>query len=117
MEEKLTHKILHREKVLAKRELKRKNKAERRNARKNTMSEEHRINYYLLKSTPIDNYDKGLEKYYKAKYAREHKEEKEKIKNAKICLGCPKNNNGFCNEHNEWCSICVNKCIKKINRK
>ena len=117
MEENLTHKMLHRQKVLAKRELKRKNREERRNARKTPMSEGHRINYYLSKSPTIDNHDKGLEKYYKNKYAKEHKEEKEKIRNAKICLGCIKNENGFCKEHNEWCNICIHKCIKKINKK
>ena len=117
MEENLTHKMLHRQKVLAKRELKRKNREERRNARKTPMSEGHRINYYLSKSPTIDNHDKGLEKYYKNKYAKEHKKEKEKNRNAQICLGCIKNENGFCKEHNEWCNICINKCIKKINKK
>ena len=46
MEDNLTHKMLHRQKVLAKREQKRKNREERRNTRKTSMSEEHRINYY-----------------------------------------------------------------------
>ena len=39
----------------------------------------------------------------KKHYAITQKKDNQKIKRAKICIGCESNQEGYCNKHKEWC--------------
>lgn len=77
----MNHKALRREKVLAKRKIQQERRKQRQKEnRKNMMTEQHRINYYLSKqlSQPIDDRDLGLVKYYQQRTIIDKKKEKKK---------------------------------------
>lgn len=39
----------------------------------------------------------------KKHYAITQKKDNQKVKRAKICIGCKSNQEGYCNKHKEWC--------------
>lgn len=39
----------------------------------------------------------------KKRYATTKKKDNQKLKRAKVCIDCEKNNEGFCNKYREWC--------------
>ena len=113
VESEKTHKEIHRQKVLEKRELQRQKRKERhQQIGKRFENDEHRVNYYLLKQMNEKNTDKdkGIEKYYKEKYRRNRKKETKKKRNASKCLGCTHNRNGFCTRYQNWCSTLNQSC-------
>lgn len=111
----MNHRDLHREKVLAKRKVQQGRRKERqKNNRKNVMTEQHRINYYLAKqlSHPVDDRDLELIKYYREKNAIEKRKEEKKKSLAQRCIGCSHNNNGWCNQKRQWCNEATTYCLK-----
>lgn len=113
MEKEKSHKELHRQKVLQKRELQREKKRERhQQIGKRFDSDEHRLNYYLLKQMNEKNTDKdkGIEKYYKEQYRHNRRKEAKKKENASKCLDCVDNQNGFCIRYQNWCSSLNHSC-------
>ena len=114
VESEKTHKELHRQKVLEKRELQRQKRKERhQQIGKRFENDEHRLNYYLLQQMNEKNTDKdkGIELYYKQQYRHNRRKKVKKQKNANKCLDCPHNQIGFCTRYNEWCSS-LNKYCK-----
>lgn len=111
----MNHKSLRRQKVLENRQEKQERRKQRQKEnRKNVVSEQHRINYYLAKQfkNPIDDRDLGLVKYYKQRYAIDLKRAKKKHTQAQHCIHCPHNCEGWCNKKHAWCNEAVKNCLK-----
>lgn len=109
----MNHKSLRRKKVLAKRKIQQERRKQRQKEnRKNMMTEQHRINYYLSKqlSQPIDDRDLELVKYYQQRTIINKKKEKKKLSQAQHCIQCPHNVGGWCISKQEWCNIAIKNC-------
>ena len=113
VESEKTHKEIHRQKVLEKRELQRAKRKERHQQNgKRFENDEHRLNYYLLKQMNEKNTDKdkGIEKYYKEQYRHNRRKETKKKKNASKCLCCTHNQDSYCTRYQNWCSTLNQSC-------